>query len=318
MARIVVTGGAGFLGRHLAEALLRRGDEVVAVDNLVSGSRSNVDALSAHTAFSFVEADVIQGVPVEGSVDAVLHFASPASPNPHSSKSYLAHPIATLRVGSEGTHHALELARRHGATFMIASTSEVYGDPVVHPQPETYWGNVNPIGPRSVYDEAKRYGEAITMAYHRQYGTDVRILRIFNTYGPHMAVDDGRVVSNFICQALQGKPITIFGDGNQSRSFCFVEDEVRGILALLDTPVTGPVNVGNNREFTILELARLVVEITRSSSEIVFEPPFDDDPAQRQPDLTLARDLLGWAPEVPLHEGLERTVPYFRGALGLD
>jgi nucleoside-diphosphate-sugar epimerase len=317
MTRVVVTGGAGFLGSHLCTALVARGDEVVAVDNLLSGSVRNLAALRDEAGFAFVEADVIDGIPVDGRVDAVLHFASPASPNPASPKGYLAHPIATLRVGSEGTRHALELARSHGATMMIASTSEVYGDPHVHPQPETYWGNVNPIGPRSVYDEAKRYAEALTMAYHREFGVDVRILRVFNTYGPHMAIDDGRVVSNFICQALVGKPVTIFGDGSQSRSFCYVDDEVRGILALLDHPVTGPVNIGNDREFTIGELARLVVELTASSSEVVFEPLPEDDPTQRRPDLTVARTQLGWTPEVDLRAGLERTIPYFRTALGL-
>ncbi len=318
MARVVITGGAGFLGSHLCAAFLARGDEVVAVDNFLSGSPENIAHLHADAGFSFIEADVIEHIPVEGHVDVVMHFASPASPNPGSDKGYLAHPLATLKVGSIGTHNALELARANDARFMIASTSEVYGDPLVHPQNETYWGNVNPIGPRSVYDEAKRYAEAVTMSYHREFGTDIRILRIFNTYGPAMAPDDGRVVSNFICQAIEGKPITIYGDGSQTRSFCFVEDEVQGILALLDGPIIGPCNIGNDREFTMLELAQLVLEVTGSASELVFEPLPEDDPTQRCPDLTVARRDLGWEPKVPLREGIERTVPHFRKVLGLD
>jgi nucleoside-diphosphate-sugar epimerase len=318
MARVVVTGGAGFLGSHLCEALIDRGDHVVAVDNLLTGSLGNIAHLRAHERFTFVQADVIDGIPVpDGPVHAVLHFASPASPNPRSPKGYLAHPLATLRVGSEGTRHALDLARRHGATMMLASTSEVYGDPERHPQPESYWGHVNPIGPRSVYDEAKRYGEALTMAYHREFGTDIRILRIFNTYGPRMAIDDGRVVSSLICQALEGKPLTLFGDGTQTRSFCYVDDEVRGILALLDHDITGPVNIGSDGEVTIAELARQVLDVTGSSSEIVHEPLPDDDPVQRRPDLDLARTQLGWEPTIDLRQGLERTVPHFRHVLGM-
>jgi dTDP-glucose 4,6-dehydratase len=318
MARVVITGGAGFLGSHLCDAFLARGDEVVAVDNLLTGSLDNIAHLGARDDFTFVKADVIDGIPVEGSIDVVMHFASPASPNPGSAKGYLNNPLATLQVGSAGTHHALELAQAHGARFLLASTSEVYGDPLIHPQPETYWGNVNPIGPRSVYDEAKRYAEAATMSYHREFGTEVRILRIFNTYGPRMAPDDGRVVSNFICQALSGVPITIFGDGRQTRSFCYVEDEVRGILALLDGPLVGPVNIGNDIEFSMLELADLVLELTGAPSPIEYAPLPGDDPTQRKPDLAIARGGLGWEPTIALREGLERTIPYFRTALGLD
>ena len=313
MARVVLTGGAGFVGSHLADALVERGDEVVAVDNLCTGRTANVAHLDGHERFTLVEADVSAGpIPVSGPVDAVLHFASPASP-----KDYLAMPLETLLVGSAGTHAALELAAANGARFMIASTSEVYGDPLVHPQPESYWGNVSSVGPRSCYDEAKRYAEAVTMAYHRSRDVDVRVLRIFNTYGPRMQVDDGRVVSNFLAQALSGAPITVYGDGTQTRSFCFVADEVAGILALLDGDLTGPVNIGNPGEFTMLELAELVLELTGSSSTIVHEPLPEDDPKQRRPDITIAREHLGWEPAISLREGLERSIPYFRAELGL-
>jgi dTDP-glucose 4,6-dehydratase len=310
MARVVVTGGAGFLGSHLSERLLDRDDEVVVVDNLVTGSITNIEHLFDHGRFTFVEHDVSEDVRISGDVDAVLHFASPASP-----KDYLDKPIQTLKVGSLGTHNALGLAKAKGARFMIASTSEVYGDPDVHPQPETYWGNVNPIGPRGVYDEAKRFAEAMTMAYHRYHGLEVRIVRIFNTYGPRMRAEDGRVVSNFLVQALQGKPLTMYGEGTQTRSFCYVDDEVRGFLALLDSEETGPINIGNPGEFTMLELAELVLEVTGSNSEIVFEPLPVDDPKQRRPDITLARELLGWEPRVALREGLEKTAAYFRSVL---
>ncbi len=314
MARVVLTGGAGFVGSHLCDALLARGDEVVAIDNFCTGRKANVAHLEGHDGFRLVEADVSAGLPdVGGAVDAVLHFASPASP-----KDYLALPVETLLVGSAGTHAALELARTHGARFMIASTSEVYGDPLVHPQPEGYWGNVNSVGPRSCYDEAKRYAEAATMAYHRAHGVDVRVLRIFNTYGPRMQVDDGRVVSNFLTQALRGVPLTIYGDGTQTRSFCYVADEVAGILALLDGPLIGPVNIGNPGEFTMLELATLVLELTGSSSPLVHEPLPTDDPKQRRPDIGVASDTLGWEPTISLREGLERSIPYFRTELGLD
>jgi len=288
--------------------MLERGDTVVAVDNLVTGSVANLAGFDEIGDFTFVQADVSDGIDVAGPVDAVLHLASPASP-----VDFDRIPIEILKVGSHGTLHTLELARAKGARYFLASTSEVYGDPLVHPQPESYWGNVNPNGPRSVYDEAKRYAEAMTMAYHRHHGVDVRIVRIFNTYGPHMRPDDGRVVSNFIVQALAGDPITIHGDGTQTRSFCYVDDEVRGLLALLDSDHVGPVNVGNPDEFTVLELAEKVLTLTGSASELRFDPRPVDDPAQRRPDLTLARSVLGWEPKVALDEGLARTAEWFAG-----
>jgi len=309
MARVVVTGGAGFLGSHLCEALVARGDEVVAIDNLLTGSVDNISHLFGEKGFIFVEHDVTNFVHVSGQVDAVLHFASPASP-----VDYLEHPIKTLKVGSLGTHKTLGLAKDKGARFMLASTSEVYGDPQVHPQTEEYWGHVNPVGPRGVYDEAKRFAEAMTMAYRRSHGVDTRIVRIFNTYGPRMRPRDGRVVSNFLVQALAGKPLTVYGDGSQTRSFCFVDDEVRGLLALLDSDIVGPVNIGNPNEFTVLELAQRVLEITGASSEIVFEDLPVDDPTQRQPDISLARRELGWEPQIPLEEGLRRTAEWFSRA----
>jgi len=307
MARIVVTGGAGFLGSHLCDALLARGEEIVVVDNLVTGSTTNIEHLLGHERFTFAHHDVSQYLSVPGPVDAVLHFASPASPI-----DYLELPIQTLKVGSLGTHNALGLARAKGARFMLASTSEVYGDPSVHPQPETYWGNVNPIGPRGVYDEAKRFAEAITLAYHRTHGLEVRIVRIFNTYGPRMRARDGRVVSNFIVQALKGEPLTVYGEGSQTRSFCYVDDEVRGFLALLDGEHTGPINIGNDTEFTMLELAQVVLEVTGSNSVVEHRPLPVDDPRQRQPDLTLARSLLGWEPTIALRDGVARTTEYIR------
>ncbi len=310
MARVVVTGGAGFLGSHLCHRLLERGDEVVCLDNLITGSVTNIEDLFGQPGFSFVELDVSTFIHVPGAVDAVLHFASPASPI-----DFERIPIQILKVGSLGTHNALGLAKAKDAKFFLASTSEVYGDPLVHPQPETYWGNVNPIGPRGVYDEAKRFAEAMTMAYHRHHGLDVRIVRIFNTYGPQMRPDDGRAVSNFIVQALQGHHITVFGDGSQTRSFTYVDDEVRGFLALLDSDVVGPVNIGNPNEFTILQLAELVIEITGSSSKIIHEPLPVDDPMQRKPDITQATEKLGWAPEVELREGIAKATEYFRKIL---
>ncbi|MGB1506059.1 MAG: UDP-glucuronic acid decarboxylase family protein [Acidimicrobiales bacterium] len=309
MARVVITGGAGFLGSHLADALLARGDHVLAIDNLITGARTNIEHLFGTPGFTFVEQDVSNFVWVAGDVDAVLHFASPASPI-----DYLEMPIQTLKVGSLGTHNTLGLAKAKGATYLIASTSEVYGDPLVHPQPEDYWGNVNPVGPRGVYDEAKRFSEAMTMAYHRAHGVDTRIVRIFNTYGPRMRPDDGRVISNFVVQALRGESLTVYGDGSQTRSFCFVDDEIRGLVALLDSGEHDPVNLGNPNEFTILELAELVLDVTGSSSTIEHHPLPTDDPTQRKPDITRARQILGWEPHVDLRTGIEKTVEYFRSA----
>src|SRR3954462_8821083 len=293
--RVVVTGGAGFLGSHLCTELLDRGAEVVCLDSFLTGAPSNVAHLMDRRHFRLLRCDVTDFVHVPGPVDLVLHFASPASP-----VDYLQLPIETLKVGSIGTLHALGLAKEKKARFVLASTSEVYGDPQVHPQVESYWGHVNPVGPRGGYDEAKGFAEAITMAYHRYHGVDVRIIRIFNTFGPRMRPNDGRVVSNFLMQALDGKPLTIYGEGQQTRSFCFVDDEVRGILALLDSDYVGPMNIGNPNEFTVRELADVVVEVTGSKSEIVEEPLPVDDPTQRKPDISLARHHLGWEPEVQL------------------
>jgi dTDP-glucose 4,6-dehydratase len=304
--RVVLTGGAGFVGSHLADALVARGDRVVCVDDLSTGAAENVAGLSANPSFELLISDVSEALAVDGPVDAVLHFASPASP-----PDYLARPLETLAVGSEGTRRALALATDRGARFILASTSEVYGDPAEHPQTETYWGHVNPVGPRSVYDEAKRFAEALTMAWHRTRGTDVGIVRIFNTYGPRLRPGDGRVVSNFIVQAVDGEPLTVYGDGNQTRSLCFVSDEVAGILALLDSGMTGPVNIGNPDEHSVLGLAHIVLEVTGSSSGIVHLPLPVDDPTRRCPDISLARRQLGWEPKVGLHDGLERTAAYF-------
>ncbi len=310
MARVVVTGGAGFLGSHLGDALLDRGDEVVAVDNLVTGETRNIEHNFGRSGFSFVEADVSNYLWVPGDVDVVMHFASPASPI-----DYLEMPIQTLKVGSLGTHNSLGLAKAKDAKFFMASTSEVYGDPLVHPQTEAYWGNVNPVGPRGVYDEAKRFSEAMTMAYHTHHGLDTRIVRIFNTYGPRMRPNDGRVVSNFIVQALQGKDLTIYGDGSQTRSFTYVADEIRGFLALLDSDVNEPVNVGNPNEFTVSQLAEIVTELVGTGSKVTYHDLPVDDPMQRKPDITKAREELDWEPVVQLREGLGHTIEYFRELL---
>ena len=298
----VVTGGAGFLGSHLCERLLGAGHKVWCLDNLDTGSLTNITHLRDDN-FTFVQHDVTEHIDIPGDVDYVLHFASPASPI-----DYLRLPLQTLKVGSYGTHNALGLAKAKRARFLTASTSEVYGDPLIHPQPESYWGNVNPIGPRGVYDEAKRYAEAMTMAYHRQQGVDTAIVRIFNTYGPRMRAFDGRAIPTFVRQALEDKPITVFGTGAQTRSFCYVDDLVTGILALLFSTEHEPVNIGNPGEFTLLELAELVVELTGSKSEIVFEALPVNDPQQRRPDITRAQELLGWGPTVDLREGLQRLL----------
>jgi len=304
--RIVVTGAAGFLGSHVCDLLLDRRDEVVGIDNLCTGDLTNIDHLSRRAGFTFLPGDVSDHVDVAGPADPVMHMASPASP-----RDYLALPIETLKVGSFGTHNTLLLAQDRGARYFLASTSEVYGDPRVHPQDESYWGHVNPLGPRAVYDEAKRFAEAMTMAYHRRHGLDVRISRTFNTYGPRLRPGDGRVVSNFIVQALAGRPLTVYGDGSQPRSFCFVDDQVCGLVALLDSAHVGPVKIGNPDEFTVLELAEAVLDVTGSRSKIVFEPLPTDDPAQRCPDISLAAAVMGWKPEVALREGIERTIPWF-------
>ena len=306
--RVLITGGAGFLGSHLCERFLAEAYEVICMDNLITGDLANVEHLFADRWFHFEQRDVTEHIHVVGRLDAVLHFASPASPI-----DYLELPIQTLKVGSLGTHKVLGLARAKGARFLLASTSECYGDPLVHPQPETYWGNVNPVGPRGVYDEAKRFAEAMTMAYHRFHGLETRIVRIFNTYGPRMRLRDGRALPAFMSQALAGEPLTVFGDGSQTRSFCYVDDLVEGIWRLLRSDEALPVNVGNPNEMTILEFARAVLEATGSSSQIVFKALPVDDPRVRQPDITKARTLLGWEPKVPLKEGLERTLAYFRG-----
>jgi dTDP-glucose 4,6-dehydratase len=305
--RVVVAGGAGFLGSHLCDALLDRGAEVVALDNLCTGTTDNLASASSRAGFTFIKRDVSLDADVDGALDAVVNLASPASP-----PAYLSLPLETLAVGSEGTRRLVDLATRHAARFVQASTSEVYGDPVEHPQREDYWGNVNPIGPRSVYDESKRFGEALTMAHHRALGTNVGIARIFNTYGPRLAPGDGRVVSNFIVQALRGEPLTVYGDGSQTRSLCYVDDLVDGLLALLDADVAGPVNLGNPTELTVLDLAHRVLAATGSPSRIVHEDLPVDDPARRRPDVALAAELLGWAPTVELDEGLRRTVEHFR------
>ena len=310
--RLLVTGAAGFLGSHLAERFLTDGHEVLGVDNYITGSRDNTAALEAYEGFRFLEHDVSTPLFLDEEIDGILHFASPASP-----VDYLELPIQTLKVGSLGTHNMLGLAKAKNARFFLASTSEVYGDPQVHPQPESYWGHVNPVGPRGVYDEAKRFAEAMTMAYHTYHGVDTRIVRIFNTYGPRMRPGDGRVVSNFIVQALRGDAITIYGDGQQTRSFCFVKDEVEGIFKLFHSDRVQPVNIGNPNEFTIRELADIVLEETGSSSTLETLPMPVDDPKVRQPDISVARELLGWEPKVDLRTGIRETLPFFREQLAL-
>jgi len=310
MARIVVLGASGFLGSHLCDELIARGDEVVGIDDLSSSTGVNLKALESEPRFTFLKGDIAEGIPVRGTVDAVLNFASPASP-----PRYLDMPIQTLRTGSRGTDNALQFALENNARFIMASTSEVYGDPTISPQVETYWGNVNSIGERSCYDEAKRYAEALCMAYWREYQANIGIVRIFNTYGPRLDPTDGRVVSNFVCQALQGQNLTVYGDGSQTRSFCYVDDEIRGILALLDSNERGPINIGNPVEFTMLELAELVLELTGSQSQLVYEELPADDPLQRCPDITLARQLLKWEPTVELREGLRHTIDWFQKTL---
>jgi dTDP-glucose 4,6-dehydratase len=310
MARILITGGAGFIGSHLCERFLAEGDEVICIDNLLTGTPDNIAHLFSERRFTFIQQDVTTYIYVKGPVDAILHFASPASP-----VDYLELPIQTLKVGSLGTHKALGLAKEKNARFLLASTSEVYGDPLVHPQKEDYWGNVNPIGPRGVYDEAKRFAEALTMAYHRTHGVQTRIVRIFNTHGPRMRLNDGRVVPNFISQALRGEPLTVYGDGSQTRSFCYVSDLVDGIVRLLRSDHSGPVNCGNPMEVTILQFAEKIKALTASRSAIVFRPLPEDDPKVRQPDIGLARRLLGWEPRVSLDDGLRQTIDYFRGVV---
>jgi nucleoside-diphosphate-sugar epimerase len=310
VTHILITGGAGFLGSHVCDALLARGDHVTCIDNYITGDRSNLEHLFAHDRFTLIEHDIRRPFEAPANFDVVMHLASPASP-----PAYLAAPIETLEVGSIGTRNALEIARTSGAAFLLTSTSEVYGDPEVSPQPETYRGSVSTTGPRSVYDESKRYAEALTMAYHRTHGIDTRIVRIFNTYGPRLAPGDGRAIPNFIKQALQGIPLTVYGDGTQTRSFCYVEDMVRGIIALLGSSETEPVNIGSPDERTILQVAKLVIEKTDSSSGIEMQPLPTDDPLQRRPDISKAREVLGWEPSVDLSEGLDLTIEWFRSAL---
>ena len=309
--KVLITGAAGFLGSHLTDRFLADGHSVIGVDNFITGHPENVAHLAGNSRFSLMRHNISDYTSVDGPLDGVLHFASPASP-----VDYLEHPIQTLKVGSLGTHNALGIALAKKARFFLASTSEVYGDPLVHPQPESYWGNVNPIGPRGVYDEAKRFAEAMTMAYHRFHGVDTRIVRIFNTYGPRMRPRDGRVVSNFIVQALNNEPLTIYGDGSQTRSFCFVDDEIDGIYRLFNNGDSAPTNIGNPVEYTVKQLAEIVVELTGTPSPIVYKPLPEDDPKVRQPDITRARTMLGWEPKVDVREGVRRTIEFFRTLIG--
>ncbi|MDX2029991.1 MAG: UDP-glucuronic acid decarboxylase family protein [Blastocatellia bacterium] len=310
--RVLITGGAGFIGSHMSDRLIAEGHAVIAVDNLVTGDVANIAHLRGNPRFEFIHHDISSHIHVPGTIDWVLNFASPASPI-----DYLQLPIQTLKVGALGTHNALGLARAKGAKFLITSTSEVYGDPLVHPQHEEYWGHVNPIGPRGVYDEAKRFAEAIVMAYHRQHAIDTRIVRIFNTYGPRNRVNDGRVVPTFINQALRGEPITVFGEGQQTRSFQYVDDLIEGIRRLMETPYNKPVNIGNPNEMTILQFAQLILRLTDSPSEIIYRPLPEDDPKTRRPDISRARDVLGWEPRVPVEEGLTKTIAWYRERLSI-
>ena len=311
--RVVITGGAGFIGSHLCDVLLEDGHEVVVLDNLITGSLENISHLFGHERFRYLKMDVTDFLHVEGEVTHIFHMASPASP-----ADFPQFPIQILKVGSLGTHKALGLAKEKGARFLLASTSEVYGDPEVHPQTEDYWGRVNPVGPRGVYDEAKRFAEAMTMAYHRSHGVDTRIVRIFSTFGPRMRLRDGRVLPNFLTQCLSGEPLTVYGDGSQTRSFCFVDDLVEGIIQLMAKGPADPVNIGNPNEITILEFAEKIKAATQSSSEIVFRPLPQDDPKVRRPDITRARNLLGWEPKISIEEGLDRTIPNFRARLEMS
>jgi len=310
--RVLVTGGAGFIGSHLCDALLAEGHDVVCVDNLITGSTRNIGHLRNEPRFQFIQQDINEPYDT-GKIDFIYNLASPASP-----VDYMIHGIETLKVGSLGSFHTLELAKKYGARYLLASTSECYGDPLEHPQKETYWGHVNPVGPRSVYDESKRFAEAATMAYHRYHKVDTRIVRIFNTYGPRLQLNDGRVISNFMKQALRGEPLTVYGDGTQTRSFCYVSDEVDGILRLGRSDTHEPVNIGNATEFTIMECARLVLKVTGSKSEIAFQSLPEDDPKQRRPDISRARQLLGWEPKVDLETGLKLSIEYFQRAIQLE
>jgi dTDP-glucose 4,6-dehydratase len=317
--RILITGAAGFLGSNLSDRLLSEGHEVVGMDNFITGSPENLAHITGHPGFTFIRHDVSHFIFVPGALDAIMHFASPASPNPNSPFGYLNLPIQTMKAGALGTHNTLGVARAQEARFMLASTSEIYGDPLEHPQTETYWGHVDPIGPRSVYDEAKRFAEALTMAYHRFHNVNTRIVRIFNTYGPRMHVDDGRVVPNFLQQALRGQPLTIYGDGSQTRSFCYVDDLIEGIYRLLLSDEHGPVNIGNPVETTILEFAKVINQLTGNTAGIIFKPGSrgEGDPQRRQPDITRAREILGWQAKIDMEEGLLKTIAYFKTKLGL-
>ncbi len=318
--RVLITGAAGFLGSHLCDRLIQEGHQIVAMDNFITGSPDNLAHLAGNEAFHFIRHDVSDFIFVPGSIDAVMHFASPASPNPQSPYGYTNLPIQTMKAGALGTHNTLGVAFAYKARFLLASTSEIYGDPLVHPQTESYFGHVDPIGIRSVYDEAKRFAEALTMAYHRYHGVNTRIVRIFNTYGPRMRLDDGRVVPNFIQQALRGEPLTVYGDGSQTRSFCFVDDLIDGIYRLFLSDEHNPVNIGNPAETSILDFAQAINQIVGNKAGIVFKPDLrvGDDPQQRQPDITRARTILKWEPKISLQDGIERTIPYFRKKMGLS